>query len=76
VAVIERARVAAAHEGDAELVVGIRYNNGGCSDVVLDAVAAAHLLDSCEATTLEQLAGHSWQKVQQALSASYNRFNQ
>ena len=75
-AVIERAKVAAAHEGDAELVVSIRYSNDGCTDVALDALATAHLMDSCEATTLEQLAGHSWRKVQQALSASYNRFNQ
>jgi len=74
-AVIERAKVAAAHEGNAELVVSIRYSNGGCSDVVLDSIAAAHLMDSCEATSLEQLAGHSWEKVQQALSISYNRFN-
>ena len=73
-AVIAGARVAAAHEGSAELVVSIRYSNGGSSEIVLDAVAAAALMQSCDATTLEQLKGQSWQKVKAALIESYNRF--
>jgi hypothetical protein len=74
-AVIANARVAAAHEGTAELVVAILYSNGGTSEIALDAMATEKLMQSCEASTLEDLNGHSWQKVQAALSASYNRYN-
>lgn len=73
-AVISGARVAAAHEGDAELIVNIRYSNGGVSEITLDAMASAALMDSCNAASLEQLTGHSWQKVKAALSVSYNRY--
>jgi hypothetical protein len=75
-AVIANARVAAAHEGTAELVVTIRYSNGGTSEIALDAIATEQLMQSCEATTLDGLHGQSWKKVQAALSASYNRYNQ
>jgi hypothetical protein len=74
-AVIEGARVAAAHEGHAELVVNIRYSNGGSSEVALGAAAADLLMQSCNATTLEQLKGQSWQKVQTALVESHNHYN-
>ena len=71
-AVIEGARIAAAHEGHAELVVNIRYSNGGRSEVALGATAAELLMRSCNATTLEQLNGQGWQKVQAALIESHN----
>jgi hypothetical protein len=74
-AVIEGVRVAAAHEGHAELIVNIRYSNGGSSEVPLGAAAADLLMQSCNATRLEQLNGHSWQKVQAALVASHNHYN-
>lgn len=73
-AVIESARVAAAHEGVAELVVILRHGNGGVSEVALDALAASALLESCAARVPEELAGHSWQKVRDALAVSWNRF--
>jgi len=75
-AVISGARVAAAHEGHAQLVVGIRYSNGGSSEIALDAAAASALMQSCNATTLEQLNGQSWQKVQAALIESHKIYNQ
>ena len=68
-AIIEKAVVAAAHEGMAELIVSIRYSNGGISDVALGAEATALLMESCGASTLEQLVGHSWRKVMAALDA-------
>lgn len=74
-AVIEGARVAAAHEGHAELVVNIRHSNGGSSEITLGAVAADLLMQSCNATSLEQLNGQSWQKVQAALVASHHPYN-
>jgi len=75
-AVIDTARVAAAHEGVAELVVTLRHGNGGTSEVALDHLAADALLAACAATAPEQLAGHSWSKVREALAVSWNRFNQ
>jgi len=74
-AVIESARVAAAHEGVAELVVTLMHDNGGTSEVALDHLAADALLRSCSATAPEQLAGHSWSKVREALAVSWNRYN-
>jgi hypothetical protein len=74
-AVIAGARVAAAHEGLAELIVIIRYSNGGKSEIPLDGIAAGLLMQSCSATTLEQLNGQSWQKVQAALVESHNHNN-
>ena len=73
-AVIASARIAAAHEGVAELVVTLRHPNGGESEVALDHLAASALLSSCEASAPEELAGHSWEKVREALSVSWNRF--
>jgi hypothetical protein len=72
--VIEHARVTAAHDGVAELVVTVAYDNGGRSYVTLDEMASAALMQSCAADCLEDLQGHSWQKVRDALAFSYNRF--
>jgi hypothetical protein len=74
-AVITDARVAAAHEGVAELVVTLTHENGGCSEVALDALATSALLASCDAEQPEALIGAPWQKVRDALGVSWNRFN-
>jgi hypothetical protein len=74
-AVIHEARIAAAHEGVAELVVVLRHSNGGLSEVALDQLATGALLDACNATIPEQLTGHSWEKVRDALGVSWNRFS-
>ena len=74
-AVIADARGAAAHEGVVELVVTLKHSNGGRSEVALDQLAAAALLSSCDAQTVEELKGQSWSKVRDALSVSWNRFN-
>ena len=71
---IKSARVAAAHEGDAELVVTIEYENCGSTDVSLDSAASQALLASCNATKLDELIGAGWHHVKDALSLSYNRF--
>jgi hypothetical protein len=73
-AVIKSARVAAAHDGDAELIVNISYENGGTSEIALDQVASAALMESCQVTNLDDLEGHSWEKIREALQVSYNRF--
>ena len=71
---IRDARVAAAHEGVAELIVCIEYDNGGTSEVALDQMASHALLQSCDATTLEDIKGQPWDKVRDALQVSYNRY--
>ena len=71
---IRDARVAAAHEGVAELFVLIEYDNGGTSEVALDQMATAALMNSCAATDIEALRGQPWEKVRDALQVSYNRY--
>jgi len=67
-------RIAAAHEGDAELIVDIRYANGGETQVALDHLATQALFDACGASAAEDLIGQSWRKVRDALAVAYNRF--
>ncbi len=71
---IKNARVAAAHEGIAELIVQIEYDNGGISEVALDQMATSALMRSCDAEDIEDIKGHSWDKVRDALQVSYNRY--
>jgi hypothetical protein len=73
-AFIKATRIGAAHEGIAELVVTLEHANGGLSEVCLDQIATAALLDMCQASHAEQLQGHSWHKVRDALAVSMNRF--
>ena len=73
-AVIKQVRVAAAHEGIAELVVQIEYANGGTTDVALDQMATSALMKSCDANTIDDIKGAPWEKVRDALQVSYNRY--
>ncbi|HAT25494.1 MAG: hypothetical protein HOB98_05810 [Gammaproteobacteria bacterium] len=73
-AIIRDVRVAAAHEGIAELVVSIEYENGGTAEVALDQMATSALMDSCNASSIEDVKGQSWDKVRDALQVSYNRY--
>lgn len=67
-------RVAAAHDGVAELVVVLRHRGGGLSEVSLDEMAAAALMRACQATSPEELTGASWERVRDALAVSWNRY--
>jgi hypothetical protein len=73
-ATIRDVRIAAAHDGDAELMVTLQYDNGGTTLVALDEYAARTLLESCAATSPEGLIGAGWEKVRDALVASSQRF--
>lgn len=73
-ATIKEARVAAAHEGIAELIVSIEYDNGSTTDIALDQMATSALLKSCDAQTIEDIKGHPWEKVRDALQVSFNRY--
>lgn len=71
---IKHARVAAAHEGIAEIIVSIEYDNGGVTELSLDSAAAEALMNSTRATSLDALIGTSWEHVRDALTVAYNRF--
>lgn len=71
---IVSARIAAAHDGTAELVVTLGYENGGAAEVTLDEAAGAALMQACQAADLQGLVGHSWERVREALTAAYNRY--
>jgi hypothetical protein len=68
--------LAAAHDGVAELVVTLRFDNGGEQRVALDAYAADHLMRACGVDDAAELVGLGWLPVRDALAASSNRFAQ
>ncbi len=73
-AVISRVQVGAAHDGVAEMLVTLRYDNGGETLVALDEHAAGHLMTQCGAKGADALIGEGWERVRDALEASSNRF--
>ncbi|MFN3910714.1 hypothetical protein [Hyphomonas sp.] len=73
-ATIRQVQIAAAHDGDAELVVTLAYENGGVSHITLDEFAARTLLASCGTSSPDDLIGQSWEQVRDALVASSGRF--
>lgn len=73
-ATISHVQIAAAHDGEAELVVTLSFGNGGQSLVSLDEFAASTLLASCAAESADGLIGASWEKVRDALVASSGRY--
>jgi hypothetical protein len=74
-AVISKVRIAAAHEGIAELIVSLEFSNGGHSDVPLDQDAGARLLRSCGVDEIDELIGQSWVHVRDAIFGAYNETN-
>ena len=73
-AVITRVRLGAAHDGVAEMVLTLTYENGGETAVALDEYAAEHLMSACAAKDADELLGQGWERVRDALEASSNRF--
>ena len=73
-ATVSQARIAAAHAGEAELVLTLSFGNGGQSLVTLDEFAARTLLASCAADSEDGLIGASWEQVRDALVASSGRY--
>lgn len=74
IAVISNVQIAAAHDGDAELLVTLTYDNGGTSLVTLDEHAVRALFDLCGTNVPEDLIGASWEHVRDALIASSQRY--
>ena len=73
---IKSVRLGAAHEGIAELIVDIEFDNGGVTEVALDSFAGQALMDACKAESADDLVGQSWEHVRDALATSYNRFQE
>jgi hypothetical protein len=65
--VIDAASLAAGHDGLPELVLRIRYENGGFGDLVVSNEAGLRLMARCGAERLEALVGQSWREVRNAL---------
>jgi hypothetical protein len=62
-AVIVSAEIAAGHDGQADLIVRVRYQNGVVAPVTLDPDTALKLMSACGVSDINDLAGHSWRKV-------------
>lgn len=71
---VSQVQIAAAHDGEAELVVTLSFENGGQSLVALDEFAARSLLASCAADSADGLIGARWEQVRDALVASSGRY--
>jgi len=56
-------RVAAGHDGQAELVVQVRFENGAIGSVTLNALFAQKLMEDCQADSAEQLIGQPCQRL-------------
>ncbi|MEQ9505777.1 MAG: hypothetical protein RLO80_05865 [Hyphomonas sp.] len=74
-ATISQVRIAAAHDGEAELIVTLKHENGGESLVALDEFAAQTLMTNCAANTGDELIGTGWEQVRDALVASSDRYS-
>ena len=65
--VIEDALVAPGHDGEAQLVVRVRYANGALGSVTLDAACARKLMEDCAAQSAADLRGQPWQRLLEVL---------
>jgi hypothetical protein len=63
VAVIVGAEITAGHDGTADLVVSVQYENGVVAPVVLDQQTGFDLMANCGAASLEALVGRPWRGV-------------
>jgi hypothetical protein len=61
--VIAGAHVVAGHDGEAQLEVRVRYENGALGTVTLDAACAQRLLEECAAEKPDDLRGQPWQRL-------------
>lgn len=62
-AVILGAEIGAGHDGAAELILSVRFQNGVVGPVVLDPETAVQLMSACGVASIDKLAGQPWRKV-------------
>lgn len=67
VAVVVAAEVSAGHDGEAELTLSVRFENGVVAPVVLDAEAGFDVLAGCGAAGVGDLVGRPWRQVLKGL---------
>lgn len=66
-ATITAAHVAGGHDGRAEIVVEITYDNGGVATISLDEEACLASLDRAGVASIDQLVGQPWSTVLPAI---------
>lgn len=66
-AVVLGAEVTAGHDGEAELTLTVRFENGVAAPVVLDAEAGFDVLAACGAAGAADLVGQPWRRVLKGL---------
>ncbi len=66
-AVVVAAEVSAGHDGEAELTLSVRFENGVVAPVVLDAEAGFDVLASCGAAGAGDLVGQPWRQILKGL---------
>jgi len=71
-ATISMVRLGAAHEGHAELLVTLSFDNGGETQIPLDPKTCDRLMTRCAATAIDELIGQDWTHIRDALTDSYN----
>jgi hypothetical protein len=62
-AVIVGAEIAAGHDGTADMVLQIQYENGVVAPLVLDQETGLDLMQACGAASLAGLVGRSWREI-------------
>jgi len=75
-AVIAEALVAPGHDGQAELVVRVRYENGALGEVALNADTARRLLEQCGVDNADDLRGQPWHRLLDVLRDEPSRPNE
>ncbi len=68
--VISRAEVVGGHDGRAEILVELTYDNGGTTTISLDEDACTASLDAAGVRSIEDLVGQDWTVVLPALTAA------
>ena len=60
---IDHAVMIAGHDGQAQLEVRVRYENGALGSVTLGADAARKLMEDCAAQCADDLRGQPWRRL-------------
>ena len=66
-AVVVGVAVAAGHDGTAEMVVSVQYENGVTAPVILDEETGLQLMKACGAASLDGLIGRPWRELLKGL---------
>jgi hypothetical protein len=64
------AEIGGGHDGQADLIVRLRFENSSESAVVLDTEAGLRLMRNCGAKHISELVGHSWRGILEGMTCS------